>query len=242
MPMPTVQAAMASTRYRFAHSESTNRMVLEIACGTGFGLELLKESARVVIGGDVTMANLAEARIHVPTVPLVALDAHHAPFRGETFDTIVIFEALYYFGNATQVVAECHRLLRPGGSLLMSMPNPVCQGFHSSPRSTRYFSADSLRRLLREPEWTLSVYGAFPGGSGSWRDQLIRRLIPIARAAGVIPKDLRGRARIKRLVYGQLKRFDGLESARDLAEPLTDVTDGSETSSFRVLYARAIRR
>lgn len=242
MRMPAVQVAMARTRYAFARAESTNRTVLEIASGTGFGLELLQGSARLVVGGDVTMTNLVEAKMHVPVVPLAALDAHHPPFREQVFDTVVIFEALYYFHDAPQVIAECRRVLRPGGSLLLSMPNPACRGFHASPRSTRYFSARSLRHLLGEPEWELDLYGGFPSDSGGWRGQLVSHLVPIARAAGVIPKDLGGRARIKRLVYGPLATFEGLANASEPVEPLTRLSHDRETTKFRVLYAHAVRK
>src|SRR5438270_3583084 len=99
MPMPPEQQSMARTRYEFAALHSTDRDVLELACGTGFGVEYLADVARFVVGADIATGNLEKARRHVPGASFVRLDGHDLPFRSQSFDTVTIFEAVYYFSD-----------------------------------------------------------------------------------------------------------------------------------------------
>ena len=54
--------AMVYTRYRFAADFCRSRRVLEVACGSGVGLDYLRRSTDALVGGDLTQAwgDLAE--------------------------------------------------------------------------------------------------------------------------------------------------------------------------------------
>src|SRR5689334_4086756 len=97
MPMPPEQAAMARTRYEFAARHAGRGPLLELACGTGFGVDFLLEDGRRVVGGDIASGNLEQAHARVPGGDFVRLDAHRLPFAAGRFSAVVIFEALYYF-------------------------------------------------------------------------------------------------------------------------------------------------
>lgn len=46
----------------------------------------------------------------------------HLPFPTETFDLVICTQVLNYTDNPSQVIAEIHRVLRPGGFLFLSVP------------------------------------------------------------------------------------------------------------------------
>ena len=56
-----------------------------------------------------------------PLVDVIA-DARRLPFPDERFDLILCTQVMEYVANPSQVMAEFHRLLKPGGCLLASLP------------------------------------------------------------------------------------------------------------------------
>ena len=56
-----------------------------------------------------------------PLVDLVG-DGAHLPFASSTFDMVLCTQVLEYIPRPETVIAELHRVLKPGGSLLLSAP------------------------------------------------------------------------------------------------------------------------
>src|SRR5262249_62051383 len=79
---------------------------------------------RGVVAYDLTERMLAAARAHVrargaATVEFVAGDASALPFRDESFDIVTCRTAAHHFADVAGAVRQIHRVLRPGGSLLL---------------------------------------------------------------------------------------------------------------------------
>jgi SAM-dependent methyltransferase len=192
-------------RYALAATLSASRDVLEVGCGAGLGLGWLARRARRVTGGDFTAASLLLARRHYNgRVPLLRLDAARLPFRDGSFDAVILFETLYYLERPPECIAECARVLRPGGLLLIGAVNPESSGFHPSPFAQQYFSAQALEKLLNNGGFSAELFGGFEEAAQSPPARLLTRLKRIAGRAGLIPKTMRGRELLKRLVFGAL--------------------------------------
>ena len=75
-------------------------------------------------------------------------DAHHLPFRAESFDLVICMAALQYVEDPRAVVREFHRVLRPGGRVYVDVPfvQPYCRG---TPDLWR-FTLDGLKVLFRD--------------------------------------------------------------------------------------------
>lgn len=108
-------------RYRHALTMIRGGRVLDIACGTGYGLALLGEMARVV-GVDVDRSAAAEARSHADASVLVS-DGRKLPFCSGSFDAIVSFETIEHFHQRELFVSELARVLSESGILILSTPN-----------------------------------------------------------------------------------------------------------------------
>jgi len=68
---------------------------------------------------------LGDVRIDVRrarNVTIVA-DAHHLPFRAETFNIIVAFEVCEHLFNPSQALTEMRRVLKSNGKIIISIPN-----------------------------------------------------------------------------------------------------------------------
>src|SRR6185436_14922050 len=82
-------------RYRFALEHIEDRVVLDIACGTGYGVGLLSREADLVIGVDVDAEAARQALSECGQNSAVLLgDGICLPFADETFDVVTTFETL----------------------------------------------------------------------------------------------------------------------------------------------------
>lgn len=110
--------------------------ILDLGCGTGqLTARLAEASPRTrTVGCDFSAGMLERAAERCPRTPLVRGDAGQLPFADRTFDAIVSTEAFHWFPDQRRALAECFRVLRPGGRLLIALINtravPVSEVFH----------------------------------------------------------------------------------------------------------------
>jgi SAM-dependent methyltransferase len=193
-------------RYHFAALHAAGRDVLEAGCGAGLGLGWLSCTAKNVVGGDYTAPHLQIAYRHYNgRVPLLQFDAAALPFQDHSFDLVVLFEALYYLDRPIQFLAECARVLRPGGMVLIGTVNREWRDFHPSPFARKYYSATELRELLTGSGFSPEIFGAFRSTTWSARGRAFSWLKRTASRSGLIPRTMRGKETLKRVFFGPLE-------------------------------------
>lgn len=92
-------------------------VVLDLACGAGSTLALLRDAGHLPFGVDVEPRSVARARRQAPAM---VADAHHLPVRSSSVDAVVCECALSTFDRPAEVLAEAARVLRPGGTFAMT--------------------------------------------------------------------------------------------------------------------------
>jgi ubiquinone/menaquinone biosynthesis C-methylase UbiE len=96
--------------------------VLEVAVGTGRNLSFYPQEVRLT-GIDLSPAMLSQARQHAKELgrdtTLQEANAEQLPFTEGTFDTVVCTLGLCGIPDEAKAVEEMHRVLRPGGTLLL---------------------------------------------------------------------------------------------------------------------------
>lgn len=127
-------------------------VVLEAGCGEGYGAHLLAETAKTVIGLDydeLTARHVAKTypRVHMLRGNLVML-----PLADESIDVVANLQVIEHLWEQERFLAECLRVLRPGGRLLITTPNRITfspgQDTPLNPFHTRELSAAELTELL----------------------------------------------------------------------------------------------
>jgi SAM-dependent methyltransferase len=106
------------------------RTLLDVACGAGGpALRIAAKTSCSVAGVDFHEQALATARSNADRLGLthVARFMHadareRLPFDDGSFDAISCIDAINHLPDRPRVVAECARLLRPGGRLLFTNP------------------------------------------------------------------------------------------------------------------------
>ncbi|MFQ5444701.1 MAG: class I SAM-dependent methyltransferase, partial [Nitrospinales bacterium] len=199
------QVQRIANRYYWSASFCEGKDVLEVACGTGQGLGFLKSKARFLVAGDFSEEVLQVTWKHYAgRLPLMRFDAQHLPFRPASFNVVIIFEAVYYVPEADRFVAECRRVLKPGGTVLLVTSNKDLFDFNPSPFSHRYFGVLELESLFKQHGFAVKCYGDTPVNVLSWHQKLVRLVKALAVRFDLIPKTMAGKKLLKRLVFGSL--------------------------------------
>lgn len=152
---------------RLAH-RCMGRDVLEAGFGEGYGADLLAGVAQQVTGVDYDESAVAHVRARYPRVHALQGNLAALPLADATVDVVVNFQVIEHLWDQSQFVAECLRVLRPGGLLLMSTPNRITftpgSDVPLNPFHTRELNAAELTELLTDGGFRLeSMSGVFHG-------------------------------------------------------------------------------
>lgn len=110
--------------------------ILDVGCGRGMMLYDLFRRRMRVIALDISLESIRIARLMTHGhVPIVLASATHLPFRTQSFGQIICLQVLEHVEKDSQALQEMYRVLLPGGSIIISVPN-------------RRFEALRLSRIL----------------------------------------------------------------------------------------------
>lgn len=240
-PVTAAQRDRFYQRYLWAGDLCAGKDVLEMACGTGPGLGYLKARSRSLVAGDVAEPVIALARRHYgERIDLRQFDATATGLAGESFDVVLLFEAIYYFADVDRLLAEVRRLLRPGGLFLLATANKDLLDFNPSPFSHDYYNPPELQDLAGRHGFSCSFFGGSPVPAAGFKTRLIRSLKRVAVSFNLIPGSMAGKRLLKRLVFGSLVQMPvELNAADARLEPPVPIPAGQPDTTYLVLYCLA---
>lgn len=235
------QLARLFHRYHFASLYCQDKEVLEVACGAGQGLGYLARVTKRVVGGDIDENNLKYAREHYrgrANIEIKFLDAHNLPFENQSFEVVILFEAIYYLSDPERFIKEAYRVLKNDGVLIIGTVNKDWSDFNPSPYSIKYFSVPELNQLLNTEVQDIEFYGIFETRPNSLPGKIISLIKREAVALNLIPKTMKGKELFKRLFFGPLISIPS-EITEGLAEYQSPAPIGSDIPNYdyKVLYA-----
>lgn len=137
--------------------------VLEIGTGSGYGIELIARQADQFYTIDkfknksVTRLlreykNVTFKKMKVPPLTEIADDS---------FDFVLAFQIIEHIKNDRFFLQEIHRVLKPGGRLILTTPNKK-MSLTRNPWHIREYTANELKTLILrhfKPIKTLGIYG-----------------------------------------------------------------------------------
>lgn len=182
-----------AARYVFALPFVERRSVLDIACGTGYGIGLMQTKAAFVVGVDADEEAARDAVKECAENAAALLgNGLCLPFADQSFDVMTSFETLEHLYKRTAFLTELDRVLRPGGTLLLSTPNanytrPV-DGKPANPFHVHEYTPGELRDEL-------NAHFRVEELLGQTLDNSIL-VSPFHEAQRRMPKDLKNQARL----------------------------------------------
>ena len=99
--------------------------ILDVGCGTGvFASRIRQYLPKAKVWGVDLVAGMLEKgrerwRKHRGHVTPVQGDSERLPFAGGSFDVVTCANSFHHYPHQDRAIAEMHRVLRPGGRLLL---------------------------------------------------------------------------------------------------------------------------
>ena len=112
-------------RYAIAMEFCSGKTVLDIACGEGYGSNLLSAKATHVTGMDADAITIekATAKYKRDNLYFVQSKAEKIAAADTEFDIVVSLETLEHLSDHTAMMKEIKRVMKPGGLLIISTPD-----------------------------------------------------------------------------------------------------------------------
>ncbi len=119
--------------------------LLEIGCGGGLLLRDALAAGAAATGLDHSEEMVRLARHTAPAADVVHGDAHQLPFADASFTTVAMSVVFFFLAEPNRVLAECRRVLVPGGRIAVYTTSPELRGTPAAPEpiaSLGYFYED----------------------------------------------------------------------------------------------------
>ena len=109
-------------RYHWAAQLGAGKRILDIACGEGYGSEILARFASHVIGVDLSEETILHAcrKYQSRNLQFLVGTCDQVPVPDSSIDLVVSFETIEHHGNHREMMRELKRVLDPNGILLIS--------------------------------------------------------------------------------------------------------------------------
>lgn len=192
--------------YRRLLDRCRDRTVLEAGAGEGYGADMIADVGTRVIGLDYDESAVAHIRARYPRVDMRHGNLAELPLDAESVDVVVNFQVIEHLWDQGQFLRECHRVLTPGGALLISTPNRITfspgRDTPLNPFHTRELDAAELSELLEDAGFRVELMTGVHHGpalraldakhGGSFIDAQIERALAGERWPADLTEDVAG--------------------------------------------------
>ena len=131
--------------------------LLDVGGGTGRVSAQLRHLVDEVIISDSSVSMLKQAQAKGKLQPAQA-HAERLPFSNDSFDRVVVVDALHHFANQREAVGDLLRVLRPGGRLVIEEPDIhrlivkfVALGEKVALMRSHFYTAEQIRDMIGVP-------------------------------------------------------------------------------------------
>lgn len=149
-------------RYELARQFSNGKVILDAACGVGYGAYFIAEGAKEVIGVDKSDEAIIYAKNNYQkeNIQFKVMDIHNLEFPDKYFDLVCSFETVEHLDNPQVFLGEVKRVLKEEGRFIVS--TPLAKRTTLSPRNPYHkieFSYQEFKDFLQKYFTTVEILG-----------------------------------------------------------------------------------
>lgn len=141
-------------RYGIAKDFVKDKIVLDIACGEGYGSYILSSEAKAVTGIDSsgTVIKNAAEKYKKPNLAFKEGYVENIPAADRSFDIVVSFETIEHITDHGKMLQEIKRVLKEDGLVILSTPEKKFysdESGYNNPFHKKELYEDELRNLIK---------------------------------------------------------------------------------------------
>jgi 2-polyprenyl-3-methyl-5-hydroxy-6-metoxy-1,4-benzoquinol methylase len=143
--------------YDFAIPYITGKKVLDVGCGHGYGTLHMSKYAADITGADYSSETVADNAMRykeITTMHFVQNEVPPLKFETASMDVITSFQFIEHLERRLEFIKEAHRVLKPGGTLLLTTPN-IKRSLARNPFHVHEYTFDEMKSEVA------SVFGSF---------------------------------------------------------------------------------
>lgn len=174
----------------FPEKINQNLKILDFGCGDGLMTEYIKRYFMYskIYGADISQKSIIQARESFRGIDFSVIDGSYLPFEEREFDLVVAAGVFHHIQPIDQKpwVEEIHRVLKPGGTIVIFELNPLNLGTlyifrnHPMEKNAKMLFPWRVEKLLSSfTQTTIKFYCFFP----NW----MKFLRPIERFISWLP-------------------------------------------------------
>lgn len=198
LPTQEGEISLVYSRHRFAYQYVqqfiSDKNVIDIGCGTGYGCKLMSESAKRVVGIDYDKSAIeyCQKKFGSSNIEFRHLNAASLDLN-EQFDVAVSFQVIEHIQNLSDFIERIKRIIKPDGIILLSTPNVKGKEDVKNPFHCNEMDYDHFSVLLHQHFNQFKILGVAHASPNTIRS-LIQKL-PFYRWGRILKRN----SRIKRI-------------------------------------------
>lgn len=102
---------------------NNGKRILDVGCGDGTFLSLIKDRYEEVYGIDISETSLKESRMKNIQTKIYDSDKSPIPYPSNYMDTVACLDVIEHVFDPDKIISEIYRVLLPDGIFVVSCPN-----------------------------------------------------------------------------------------------------------------------
>ena len=141
---------------------SKNDIILDIACGLGYGSNIISKKCNNIRGADIDITSLSKAKNEFPHLDFLLEDCTNSSFKNNFFDKILSFETIEHV-DPLKYFKELKRILKVNGFLILSTPQNAIGDVPINPHHNIEYDLNTLIQLAKNYFEIVKIIGIKQG-------------------------------------------------------------------------------
>ena len=183
IPPQKGELSVVYEHHKYAYEETlqyvTDKIVLDVGCGTGYGVKICSETAKFVVGLDYDLSAVKYCNDNFATEnnSFINSNALLLSIVTDSFDVAITFQVIEHISDSLKFIEELKRVVKPSGLIIISTPNVTDSGKRKfgNPFHINEMGYDDLEDLLRKSFESFEIFGHTYKSQGTLM-KMIRKL------------------------------------------------------------------